>query len=368
MRVRAVIHLDNLRHNVSLIRSIIGPDVKICAAVKADAYGHGAVRTAQVLLEAGVSCLGVAGAEEAIELREAGIQCPILVYSLPVPEDIDVIARYRLSTAVADKALAEMIDRAGKSLRIRIPVHLKIDSGMGRIGCRPEEAPDLAALIAGSEGLSLEGSFTHFPISDAADTAVTENQNALFARTLESMRARGIKPGIVHAANSGAILSLPAARHDMVRPGILLYGYYPSKDQARVFPFKPVMELETSVVFIKKVLPGETISYGMTHTIKHPTSIATLAAGYGDGYSRLLSGKAGALIRGKRYPVVGRICMDQCMADVGPDPEIKIYDKAVLFGPDPAGPSAEECADTMGTIPYEVTCSVSRRVPRIYTE
>lgn len=367
MRVTAIIHLDNLRHNLGLIRKIIGPNVRICAAVKADGYGHGAVEIARALVREGVTCLGVAAPSEGQELREAGITCPVIVYSLPVREELETVIRHDLTACVADKDLAALYNATAAAFKKRVSVHLKVDTGMGRIGCRPSDAADTAVAIAGSEWLKLAGTFTHFPVSDARNPGPTLMQNDLFLRTLEDIRERGIDPGTVHAANSGGILCCPQTHHHMVRPGILLYGYYPSKEQERKLDFRPVMELTTQVVYIKKARPGETVSYGMTHTVTKETHIATIAAGYGDGYSRLLSGKAEVLIRGKRYPAVGRICMDQCMVDVGTKPDVQIYDKAVLFGPDTAGPGAEELADIMGTIPYETTCGISRRVTRIYT-
>lgn len=370
---RALIHLDTLGKNIRLFRERIAPGVKICMAVKADAYGHGAVRVIRTAREAGVHCFGVAAVCEAAEIREAGMDVPLLLFSLPLPEEVPEVVALGLSPFVADERMIELIEREAAACGKTVGVHLKIDTGMGRIGCAPEEAPALCRKIAGSESLRLEGVCTHFPGADEDDPAFTLAQIERFRDTVEEIRRAGIDPGTVHAANSAGALRFPQARFDMVRPGIVLYGYPPFGSETGTVGvgsdgFRPVMEFESRVVFLKRVPAGFPVSYGMTYRTPRPTVIATVSAGYADGYSRALSNGGEVLIRGRRYRVAGRICMDQFMVDLGPDTDVQPLDRVTLFGPDSAGPDAEELAEHTGTISYEVTCAVGRRVPRIYIE
>ena len=360
-----VIHLANLRSNIRAVKEAVRPGVRICMAVKADAYGHGAVAVARLAMEEGVSCLGVATVEEGAELRHAGIQCPILLQSPPVPEDLDEVVRARLTPFCGDQRLAEDLSQTGRLTNHIIPVHLKIDIGMGRIGCLPADAPALASMIRSLPGVELAGICTHFPAADGSEVDITKAQTESFRRCVAAIGV-GSPRVLVHAANSGAILSAQETFFDMVRPGIICYGYYPSHDQRRRLGLRPVMELSTRIVFIKRVRAGTTISYGMTYRTARDTVIATLPVGYGDGYNRGLSNRAQVLIQGRRYPIVGRICMDHCMVDLGPQTAAGLHEEVTLFGPDPNGPDAEEIAGILGTIPYEVTCTVSKRVRRIY--
>jgi alanine racemase len=361
---RAEIHLNNLKHNIRQIRSRIGDKSKICAAVKADAYGHGAIEVCRAAVSEGVSCFGVATAFEGIEIREAGIKQSVLMYSLPFPYELESIVKYNISVFIADKSGIDLLDREASRQKKMAEVHLKVDTGMGRIGCRPEDALMLACYISGKKNLSLSGVCTHFPVSDIKSDDFTYKQLIVFNSSIDKMREEGINPGEIHAANSGAIIAYPESYFTTVRPGIMLYGYYPSSDQKRILDLKPVMEFKTKVSFIKTVEKGTPISYGMTYRTKARTRIATLCAGYADGYSRLLSNKGKVKIGGSLYPVAGRVCMDQTMVDVGLDSEISVGDDAVLFGPDTQ--TAEDIADIMNTIPYEVTCLVTKRVPRVF--
>jgi alanine racemase len=373
---RGVIHLENLRWNIRQIRKILGPSVQICMAVKADAYGHGALRLAKTAVAEGIKWFGVATVYEGIRLRREGIGARILLFSLPFPEDIPLLLEYNIIPFVAEGETITRLDTAAEKLRARtalhdggrFPVHLKIDTGMGRIGCFPDDAPFIAEQIARSSSLFLEGTCTHFPGSDTKDQDFSKQQIALFLRSVNGIRARGVDPGILHTANSGAIIGFPESHFDMVRPGIILYGYYPSREQARELEVRPVFELQTRVMFVKKVPPGTPISYGSIYRTKSETWIATLPVGYADGYPRLLSNNAEVLIRGKTYPVAGRVCMDQIMVDIGSETDIRPNDTAVLFGPDPAGPTAETVAEAVGTIPYEITCGITKRVPRLYVD
>lgn len=365
---KAIIHLENLRHNIRLVRSHIGAHPKICMAVKADAYGHGVHKVVQTALSEGVDYFAIATVQEGIDIRSEGVEAPILLLSLPLPEELPEIIRHDLTPLVTDGGIVRMLDSTATEQGRRIDVHIKVDTGMGRIGCRPDEAAELAERVAASRSLRLAGVCTHFPAADLPDNPFTLAQIDRLSEVVAAIRSRGVDPGIVHAANSGGVLGYPTSHFDMVRPGILLYGYYPSRAQPRSLPVLPVMELESRIVFLKRVPEGTPISYGMTYSTPRATTIATIPVGYGDGYSRLLSGKSEVLIRGGRFPTAGTICMDQLMVDLGPGPEVELYEPVTLFGPDRAGPDAEEIAAAMGTIPYEVTCGINKRVPRIYTD
>jgi len=366
---RAIIHLENLQSNIREIRKLIGPDTKICVPVKADGYGHGALKIAVGAIQAGASYLAVASVQEGIDLREAGIITPILSLSLPIPEEIDQIVQYGLTPLVADADFISELGMAARSAGKTMRVHLKVDTGMGRIGCVPDEAAGVARRVLHERGLVIEGTATHLAVSDSddpEDIEYTKRQIAEFNRAVASMRAEGIDPGMLHAASSGAILRYPEAYFDMVRPGIIVYGYPPSAEYAGIIPLKPLMELETQIVYIKKIDKGTSVSYGRTWASDRDTYIATLPIGYADGLSRRLSPGLTVRSEGKTYPVVGRICMDQCMIDIGPEPTARKWDKVTIFGPDPEGPSAATLADRLGTISYEVTCAVNKRVPRVY--
>jgi len=370
---RAIVHLDSFWGNFKAIQERIGPKRRICVPVKADAYGHGAAEIARLSLAAGASCLGVADVQEGAALRSDGISVPILLFSQPLPSEIPEIIKNSLSPLVSDGEFIAMLAKTAAEAKIRLPVHLKIDTGMGRMGCAPAEAPSLASQIATSTSLEYAGTATHLAVSDSADPqdiAYTEQQIAIFKEALEQIRAEGVDPGIVHAANSGAIALHPEAWFDMVRPGIILYGYNLAGTTSP--EVKPVMELRTNVALIKLVKKGETVSYGRTWTSAFDTAIAVLPVGYADGLPRLASNKWQAVINDKTYPLVGRICMDQCMADLGPDSvspagrDVRRWDEASIFG-GPA-PSAAILAERIGTIPYEITCNINKRVPRVYKQ
>lgn len=345
-----------------------GEAPQICVAVKADGYGHGLLRCAEAALEAGASSLGVAAVSEGAALRDAGIREPILLFGIARRGELEDLAELRLSPFVADEAYIRLLDEAAASAGVKLNVHLKVDTGMGRIGCRPEDAPHLASQIHHTKRLRLAGTATHFPIADEDDSRFTRDQIDLFLATVKRIREAGIDPGVVHAANSGAIIGYPDAWADMVRPGIAVYGYFPSADQKRTLDLRPVMELVSEIVFVKRVAPDTPISYGCTYRTPQETVIATIPAGYGDGFNRLLSSIGRVLIDGKSYPIVGRVCMDQFMVDIGAKPECGVGSIVTLFGPDPAGPNAEELAELCTTIPYEILTSITARVPRIYLE
>ncbi len=366
---RAIIHLENLRSNIEEIRKRTGPDVRVCVPVKADGYGHGATKVAIAAIQAGATHLAVAAVQEGIDLREAGIVTPILSLSIPIPEEIPQIAEYGLTPLVADYDFIAELGTVARSLGKKIPVYLKIDTGMGRIGCAPDEAGEVARRIAHEKNLVLEGCVTHFSVSDSVapeDIAYTRKQIAEFRRAIELIRAEGIDPGILSAACSGAILQYPEAHFDMIRPGIIVYGYPPSEELAGAIALKPVMELESQIVYIKKVTGGTSVSYGRTWTAPRDTYVATIPIGYGDGLPRRLSPGFSVRAGGESWPVIGRICMDQCMIDLGPNPKLKRWDRVTIFGPDPEGENADTLAKSLGTISYEITCGINKRVPRVY--
>jgi alanine racemase len=366
---RAIIHLDKYTGNLRAVKERVGGRL-ICAAVKADAYGHGAAAVARASLEAGAACLGVSAVREGEELREEGITAPVLLFSPALPAEIPQLVENRLTPFVSDGEYADLLEKAAASAGIRLPVHLKIDTGMGRIGCAPEEAPGLARSIASCPSLEYAGTATHLAVADSAasdDIAYTEKQLDCFKNAVDAIRAAGVDPGIVHAANSGAVILHPGAWFDMVRPGILLYGYNTVGSGGNLPPLhvQPVMELCTNVVLIKRVKKGEAVSYGRTWVAKQDTEIAVLPVGYADGLPRLASGKWQAFINGKAYPLVGRVCMDQCMVDIGcaANGEVRRWDDAVIFGG--VAPGADELAERIGTIPYEITCNINKRVMRV---
>jgi alanine racemase len=363
---QAIIHLDRFRRNLRAVRDRLGPKPGICVPVKADAYGHGAVRIARAAVDAGAAVLAVAAVNEGAELRAAGISAPILLLSIPAPEEFSEVVSLGLIPLVSDgeciRALAAAAEKEGKALT----VHLKVDTGMGRVGCRPEEAAALAGLIARHRALTYGGTATHLSVADSAETedaAYTQGQIARFREAVEAVRRAGVDPGIVHAANSAAVAFHREAWFDLVRPGILLYGYGPGADLPGV---SPVMELQTRIVFMKRVKQGESVSYGRTWTASRETVIGTLPVGYGDGLRRSLSGNFSVTIDGKPYPLVGRICMDQCLVDLGPDPVCRRWDRVVVFGP--GALTAEDIAQRLNTISYEILCGIAKRVPRIYED
>ena len=381
---QAHIHLDNLRKNIEVIKGFVHNNARICIPVKANAYGHGATRVAIAAIKSGADFLAVASIQEGIELRESGIVAPILSLSLPTPDEIPSIIVHSITPLVFDPEFIAQLDETASKMHRTIPVHLKIDTGMGRIGCPYDEACNVAKLIASKKSLFLEGTCTHFAASDSLDPSdidYTKLQFSRFMQAVDSIKKEGIEPGIVHCANSGAVLLYPEMHLDMVRPGIIVYGYFPDEGSEnelirahlekkfnKTIELFPVMEVKTQVVTIKRVKKGCSISYGRTWTAEEDTDIATLPIGYADGLLRRLSPGLNVLINGKLYPVVGRICMDQCMVNLGTNHGVKLWDSVTVFGPDKAGLSAADLALNAGTIPYEITCDINKRVPRIFFE
>jgi alanine racemase len=339
------------------------------AVVKADAYGHGMIRVARELLAEGAGYLGVAIIEEAVELRRAGIEAPILVLGSPPDEQLPLFARYHVDLTVGSADKARAAYAAAKTEGASIRVHAKIDTGMGRIGVDWKEvdsfAEELADLVTRG-GLEIIGAFSHLATADC-DLEFAREQEARFRVALKALASKGIEPPLPHLENSAALVAMPEARFGMVRPGIFVYGYEPSP--WRKIGLEPVMRLVSKISFVKGLRAGEGVSYGRTWKAPADTTIATVPIGYGDGYSRALSNKASMWTGGGAHPVRGRVCMDQTMLDLGPDSSSREGDDVIVFGvKGNGGIPGESLCEILGTIPYELTCAVGGRVPRVYVE
>ncbi|MCE5198265.1 MAG: alanine racemase [Armatimonadota bacterium] len=362
----AEVDLSAVRYNIKGVRERVGPHVRIMPAVKANGYGHGAVQVSQACINAGADTLCVSCVEEAIELREASIDVPILILGCSVPSAIDDIVRYDIISTVCDTQYAQLLSAAAVKQSKSARIHIKVDTGMGRIGLQPCNVLDTARALSILPNVVIEGAFTHFPCSDESDKLFTLSQIDKFSRLVAELRKSGIDISIAHSSNSGGILAFPEADFNAVRPGIMTYGYYPSDEVARTIPIHEVLTLKTHVVFLKDMDSGATVSYGRTHHVKRHSRVATLPVGYADGYSRLLSNRGEAAIRGIRVPIIGRICMDQCLVDVTDVPGVSVGDEVVLYGGGYDYLSVAKIAETIGTISYEVLCNIGMRVPRVY--
>ena len=367
--VWAEIDIDTLIHNIGEVRRATEPSAEIMTVVKANAYGHGAVQCSRIFLENGAKSLAVAALTEAVELRGSGVEAPILVLGYTPVEHFGETLKWGVTptiyTVEGARALADVAESAGKIAN----THIKVDTGLGRIGFLPsDESLKAIEEISQYPSIDIEGIFTHFAVADAEDKEYTRGQFESFLGFTERLDARGISPPMRHVSNSAAIIDLPEYSLDAVRPGCMLYGLYPSDevDTGRV-DLRPSMTLRTRLSNLKVVPPGTGISYGLTHTTSAESFIGSLPVGYADGYSRALSNRAKVLVRGKRASVVGRVCMDQCMIDLTGVNEAEIGDKVVLFGGRVEGaPTAEDVAGGMGSITDEVVSTISRRVPRVY--
>jgi alanine racemase len=361
----AIIDLAAFRNNVSTVRSLIAPGTGIMAVVKADAYGHGMFKIATEAVESGVEYLGVARAYEGVQLRESGIDVPILAFEVVPVEHLAAAVEHGLDLTVASVQGGEQVNETASRIGRKARVHVKVDTGMARLGLNASTAAKDIEAIARHRWIDVVGLYSHFATSEDPDQSFATHQLTLFSGVVEELQRRKVQVRVRHMANSGAILELPESHFEMVRPGLMLYGYTPRPEMSRRVPLVPVMSLVSRVAFMKRIPPGTSVSYGRRYFTASETWIATIPLGYGDGYSRLLTGKTDALIRGRRYPVVGTICMDQMMVNVGPDTEVREGDLVTLIGKD--GEEAIWCwelAGKIGTIPYEITCLVTSRVPR----
>ena len=362
--VWAEIDLGAIEHNFKEIKKCIQGGAKLCAVVKANAYGHGAVAVAKTAVEAGADYLAVAVLSEALELRDAGFTTPILILGAVPAEDARILVDRGITQTVCTLELAEAISAEAQRQGKKAKIHLKIDTGMGRIGIRPEAAGEMAKQLTMLPGLELEGMFSHFALADVKDKSYAHEQLAQFRLAIQKVEEKGIDIPIKHIAESAAILELPEAHFDMVRAGVIEYGLWPSDEVEHAASLRPAMKVCAKLVFVKTMHEGETISYGRTYTMPGERRIATMPLGYADGYLRAFAGKASVEIAGKRAPVVGRICMDQFMVDITDIPEAQEGSEAVIFGSDTL--TADELAKWLGTINYEVVCLMAPRIPRIY--
>ncbi|HHX74203.1 MAG TPA: alanine racemase [Firmicutes bacterium] len=365
----AEIDLRAVAHNVRQFRALIPAETKLLAIVKANAYGHGAVPVARAAVAAGADWLGVGMLEEAAELRDHGLDVPILILGFTPAYYAPYLLEYKVTPSLftPEEALAfsEAAVRAGRTM----DVHVKVDTGMTRVGCYPaESAADFVAFAAALPGLRVTGLYTHFAAADSHDLTFARRQLQCFLDLSANLQAQGIRIPLRHAANSAGVINFPEAALDMVRIGIGLYGLFPSAETRQdVVRLQPVMSLKAKLIYVKEVPAGTGISYGSTYVTEKPSRIATLNIGYGDGYNRRLSNRGQVLVRGRRAPVVGRICMDQTMICVDGITGVKTGDTALLFGRDQAAElHVDEVAGWLDTINYEVVTAVSRRVPRVY--
>ncbi len=376
--VWAEIDLNALAGNIKGLKRLLAGRTGFMAVVKANAYGHGATEISKRAVAAGADALGVARIGEAIELRHAGIDAPVLIFGKTRPSQAGRIIEHGLTQTVCSYEDAAGLSERARVMGCRISVHVKIDTGMGRLGIVAGRKGNLRdpgtgvvdeiCAIYGLEGLHCEGIYTHFAAADEADKSMTVNQLALFDTLMNRLAERGVRFKVRHAANSAAVIDMPETHLDMVRAGISLYGYYPSGYVNRdTVGLDPVMTLKSRIVHLKTVGPGFPVSYGATARTENETVIATVAVGYADGFSRLLSSRGKMTVRGALAPVIGRVCMDATMLDVGRIPDVAVGDEVTIFGKPGAGVlSADWFADQASTITYDVLTSVSSRVSRIY--
>lgn len=367
---RAEIDGTALRYNLDGIRQRVGKDVKVMGIVKANAYGHGIVEVSRILAEQQIDYLGVGFLDEGIVLRRAGITTPILVLGGVLGDHIGEFLAHELEITVSSRELAKRIDHEASAIGTKkARVHLKIDTGMERIGVRAENAAAFAQEVAKYPHLEMMGIYSHFATADEKDKTFAFQQLERFNKASQAIEEAGIHVPLKHIANSGAILDIPNSYCDMVRAGMMLYGLYPSHETSESIPLRPILSLRSKVVFLKEVLGGRSIGYGRTYFTKKRTTIATVPIGYGDGYSRMLSHKTEVLIRGNRYPVVGTICMDQLMVDVGLGSAVRVGDDVTLVGRDGTEKiTVWDIAKKVGTNQYEILCMIAARVPRVCLE
>ena len=375
-RTWAEIDLDALARDFQAVREAANPQAKVCCVVKADAYGHGAVRIAREFEGLGADWFAVSNLEEALQLRLGGIQKPILVLGYTPPEEAAALSNHHISQCVYSLDYARDLSRAAEEAGATVNIHVKIDTGMSRLGfyyqdiSRDEATVQEVKAACQLPGLHPEGIFTHFAVSDEgkAGDAFTMQQFGCFKEMIEALLREDIDFEVRHCANSAAVFDYPLSHLDMVRAGIVIYGLYPSEELRHKPDLTPVLSLRSVVSHVKTVKPGATISYGRKFTAQKEMKVATVPVGYADGYPRILSAKgAQVLIGGKRCPILGRVCMDQLMADVSALPDVKVGDTVTLIGRDgEEAITADELANLEGSINYEVVCGLSKRVPRVY--
>ncbi len=367
-RVYTKINLDNIQKNMQTVREKFGDDMLIMGIVKANAYGHGAVEVAKTLVDAGAGMLGVAAIDEAIELRENGIDAPILILGQIFRQDYATAIENDITCTVVDIVTAQGISQKAKELGQVAKVHIKIDTGMGRIGFQPDEngESEIKSIFA-LEYLSVDGAFTHFACADFEDKTSANAQKEKFLNFTDKLISEGYKFPIRHMYNSASAMELTGYAGEMVRCGIMLYGLYPSDEMSRDYKLYPALEFKSSVSFVKSVKKGFAVSYGSTYVAEKDMKIATVPAGYGDGYPRYLSNKGEVLIRGTRCKILGRVCMDQFMVDVSHLDNVQIADEVTLVGTDGTETiTVEDVSNGEYRFNYEFCCLITPRVPRVY--
>lgn len=363
----AEIDLDAIAYNTRQLKKHVGERTELAAVVKANAYGHGALPVAQTVLKNGATRLAVARVDEGVQLRRGGVIAPILVMGYATPAQAEDIVRHRLTPTVNTLELAHALSAAINAQNVPpLPVHVKVDTGLGRFGLLPEEVLDFTRALLTIPNLVVEGCWTHFASADEADQSYTYHQFALYNQVLRQLEEAGIRIPLRHVANSAATLSLPETHLDMVRCGITIYGLRPSPEVKMVVPLRPVMSIKARVARVRILPAGSSISYNRTYITSKPTPVALVPIGYGDGYRRGLSNKGMVLIHGRRAPIIGRVCMDQFMVDVSGIPNVQQDDEAVVLGRQGEEEiNAEELGAWVGTNNYETVTAILPRVPRV---
>lgn len=363
------IDLDSFRQNWAEIKRLVSPGVKILQAVKADAYGHGAIEISRAAVKNGVYGLGVANADEGVQLRVGGIETPIIILSPSTAAEIDEIIKYNLIPSVSDIHFAVELSAKLVEKEKRAPVHIEVDTGMGRGGAISGDAIAMVKDVLALPNIEVEGIFSHLSVSEAQDDEYNALQWERFDKILKGLEKEGIAISLRHISNSGGLIDFPAFNLDMVRPGIMTYGVYPGPGMEAKAKLAPVMTFKTTVVILKDFPAGYSIGYGKTYVTEKLTRIATIPVGYGDGYGVVMSNRGEALIRGRRAPIVGRISMDMCTVDVTHIPECETGDEVVLMGRQGKEYiSATEIAEKAGTISYEILCALGKRAPRVFVD
>jgi len=363
------INLDAIVNNVKNIKKLIGEKKELMAVVKGNAYGHDILEVSSVVLNNGATRLAVARLEEGIFLRKAGITVPILILGLTLKQQAELLVSYNITPTVCEYEMIEKLSESAFKEGKIVKVHLKVDTGMGRIGICPNHVLNFIKKLKVLKNVEIEGIFTHFSVADEKDKAYTEKQFRKFMEVLTVLKKEGIRIPAKHVGNSATLLDLPHMWLDLVRPGISVYGLYPSREVQKTVKLIPAHSFKTRIVFLKELSTGESIGYGRTYTTKKKgTVVASLPVGYADGYNRRLSNQGEVLVRGRRFPVIGRVCMDQTMIDITNLPQVEIGDEVVLWGRQGQEEiTVEEIADKIGTINYEIVhMPDKKRVPKLF--
>jgi alanine racemase len=363
----AEINLDAIAHNAQLLKNCAGAEAELMVAVKANAYGHGAVPVARAALRGGASRLAVHRVGEGAQLRQADIAAPILIMGYTLPAESKAVVRWGLTPTVNSRAQAEALSSAATAQEKLLPIHVKVDTGMGRYGLLPDEVLPFVRFLSKLPGLRLEGIYTHYAVADLPDKSFTRRQFGIYRDVVEQLRGAGFEFPLKHVANSAATIDLPEMALDMVRCGIALYGLRPAAAIEPAISLRPALTLKSRVARVRTLPAGASISYGRTYITEKPTRVALVPVGYGDGYHRILSNRGAVLIHGQRASIVGRVCMDQFVVDVNHIPDVHLHDEVVLVGQQKEKRiSAEEVAGWAETINYEVTTGLLPRATRVY--